>query len=231
MVSILKQNRKSKNMQEFEYHKKHFPYDACAAYLKEHSWKRDDFVKFFNRKKIASMEISEYVVGSKDTTTFCYGLWIGLKQLANIRSAFPTDFGVYYNKKKHQYVPDKRRWDNPEAAFESMKSAILDLLEAGEKEDLEALAKNPINSLVKGKILTTYYPNRYLSICSNNHLNYYMGSYGLNNASTKALNTVFKRELLVDFKNNDKIMRDWSLDQFAYFMWNVYPGAPKKKKQ
>lgn len=216
------------NIQEFEYHKKHFPYDACAAYWKEHSWKRDEFVNYFNRDKIAFMEINEYVVGNDNTTTFCYGLWIGLMQLANIRSAFPTDFGVYYSKKKHQYVPDKRRWDNPEAAFKSMKSAILNLLDAGSKEDIEALAINPINSMVKGKILSTYFPHRYLSICSNSHLNFYMRAYGLYNASTKDLNPVLKREVLVDFKNNDKIMKDWSHDQFAYFMWGVYPGAPKK---
>ena len=216
------------NIQEFEYHKKHFPYDECAAYWKEYSWKRDEFVNYFNREKIASMEISEYVVGSEDTTTFCYGLWIGLMRLANIRSVFPTVFGVYYSKKKLQYVPDKRYWNSPDEAFENMKTTILDLLDAGEKENLGALVNNHINSIVKGKILATYFPHRYLSICSTKHLDYYMGIYGLYNSSTKDLNPVLKREELVDFKNNDNIMNNWSLDQFAYFMWGIYPGAPKK---
>lgn len=222
-------NNIAMNIQEFEYHKKHFPYDACAAHWKENSWKREEFVSYFNPDKIASMEISEYVVGSGDTTTFCYGLWVGLMQLANIRSAFPTDFGVYYSKNKHQYVPDKRHWDNPEEAFECMKTAILGLLDAGKKEDLDALADNPLNAMVKGKILTTYFPHRYLSICSNTHINYYMKAFDLYNTSTKDINPVFKREILVDFKNNDMIMKDWSLDQFAYFLWGVFPKAQKNK--
>lgn len=216
------------NIQEFEYHKNHFPYDACAAYWKEHSWKREEFVRYFTRDKIESMAISEYVIGTGDTTTFCYGLLIGLMQLANIRNAFPTDFGVYYSKKKHDYVPDARRWTSAEEAFETMKSSILDLLDAGEKEDLDVLANNPINSLVKGKILATYFPDRYLSICSIKHLNYYMCAYNLYNKSTENLNPVFKREVLVNFKNNDEIMKNWTLDQFAYFMWGVYPRGPQR---
>lgn len=215
------------NIEDFEYHRNNFPYVACAAHWNEHTWKRDEFVCRFSLEKIADMTIDEYVVGYGDTTTFCYGLWRGLKHLANISSAFPTAFGVYYSKRLHHYVPDKSRWDNPETAFEEMRVAILELLDAGEKEDLDVLADNPINSMVKGKILTTYFPNRYLSICAENHLDYYMKAYGLYNTSTKDLNPIYKRELLIDFKNSDPIMKDWTLDQFAYFMWGVYPKSQK----
>ena len=219
------------NIHEFEYHKQHFPYAECAAYWLEHVWKRDDFVNTFSRDKIASMTIDEYVVGYGDKTTFCYGLWVGLKQLANIRSAFPTDFGVYYNKKLKNYVPDQNKWHDPMKAFESMRKSILDLLDAGEKEDLNLLAENPINSMVKGKILSVYYPNRYLSICATNHIDHYMKAYGLYNSSTEYLNPIYKREILSDFKNSDAIMKDWSLDQFAYFMWGVYPLSPRNSRK
>lgn len=217
------------NKEEFKNKRDHFPYEACALHWNEHVWKREEFVKRFSREKIASMSIEDYVVGHGDNTTFCYGLWRGLKRLANISSAFPTAFGVYYNKKLKSYVPDKTRWDNPEDAFKDMKAEILNLLEAAEREDMEALANNPINSMVKGKILTTYFPNRYLSICATTHLDYYMKAYGLYNTSTKGLDSVYKRELLVEFKNNDPIMKNWTLDQFAYFMWGVYPSDPRNK--
>lgn len=217
------------NIREFEFYKKHFPYDLCAQYWNEHVWKRDEFVNYFTLDKIATMTINEYVVGAGDKTTFCYGLWRGLKHLANIGSAFPTAFGVYYNKKLHNYVPDRTRWDDYEVAFEETRASILDLLDNGKKENLEGLAKNPINSMVKGKILTTYFPNRYLSICAMNHIDHYMKAYGLYNASTKDLDPVYKRELLRDFKNDDEVMKNWTLDQFAYFMWGVYPGDPRDR--
>ena len=146
--------------------------------------------------------------------------------MANISSAFPTAFGVYYNQKKKSYVADKARWLDPDKAFEQMKSLILELIDAGEKEDLETLANNPINSMVKGKILCTYFPSRYISICAENHIDYYMKAYDLYNNSTKSLNPVYKRELLLDFKNNDTIMKKWTLDQYAFFMWDVFPKSP-----
>lgn len=216
------------NIADFEYSKKHFPYEACALYWNEHGWKRDEFVKHFTREKIANMTIEEYVVGYGDTTTFCYGLWRGLMRLANISSAFPTAFGIYYNQRKKSYVVDRARWLDPDNAFEHMKSLILELLDAGEREDIETLANNPINSMVKGKILCTYFPNRYISICSESHIDYYMKAYDLYNNSTKDLNPVYKRELLLDFKNNDTIMKSWTLDQFAFFMWGVFPKSPKQ---
>lgn len=215
--------------EEFEYYRNHFPYVACAAHFNENVWKRDEFVKHFSREKIADMTIDEYVVGYGDKTTFCYGLLRGLIHFGNIASAFPTAFGVYYNKKERRYVPDKTRWDNPDVAFADMKASILDLLDAGENEMLDDLASNPINAMVKGKILTTYFPNRYLSICATTHLDYYMKAYGLYNTSTKGLDPVYKRELLIDLKNNDPIMKDWTLDQLAYFMWGVYPKAPNRQ--
>lgn len=214
------------DIEQFEYSKRHFPYELCALYWNEHSWKRDEFVKHFTRDKIANMTIEEYVVGFGDTTTYCYGLWRGLMRLANISSAFPTAFGVYYNQKKKSYVADKARWLDPDKAFEQMKSLILELIDAGEKEDLETLANNPINSMVKGKILCTYFPSRYISICAENHIDYYMKAYDLYNNSTKSLNPVYKRELLLDFKNNDTIMKKWTLDQYAFFMWDVFPKSP-----
>ena len=217
--------------EEFNYHRDHFPYNDCALYCNEHGRKRDEFVKHFTRDKIANMDIDEYVVGYGDQTTFCYGLWRGLKRLANISSLFPTAFGVYYSKKLRDYVPDKSRWVSPEFAFAYMKQSILQLLEAGEKEDLEALIDNPIHSAVKGKILCTYFPNRYIGICAETHIDYYMKAYGLYNNSTKDLNPILKREVLLNLKNNDPIMKGWTLDQFAYFMWAVCPGSPRKNKQ
>lgn len=215
------------NIEQFEYNKKHFPYEACAKYWNEHSWKRDEFVKYFTRDKIANMTIEEYVVGFGDNTTFCYGLWRGLMQLANISSAFPTAFGVYYNQRKNSYVADKAHWLDQDNAFEQMKAKILELIDAGEKGDLETVVNNPINSMVKGKILCTYFPSRYISICAVNHIDYYMKAYDLYNNSTKNLNPVYKRELLLDFKINDPIMKDWTLDQYAYFMWGVFPKSPR----
>src|SRR5690606_38776981 len=40
--------------------------------------------------------------------------------------------------------------------------------------------------------------------------------------------TVYKREKLLDFKNRYDIMSSWSVDMFAYFLYNIYPIGPNR---
>jgi hypothetical protein len=82
--------------------------------------------------------------------------------------------------------------------------------------------------MFKGKILSIYYPDRYLNIFSDEHLKYYLKSFDLDTKTTLRLDPVLKRELLIEFKNNDEVMRNWSTDMFSIFLYNFYPKKPTK---
>ena len=119
-----------------------------------------------------------------------------------------------------------KRGKNYKEAFTNVKKYLLELLEAGKQEDYDAIITNPISALFKGKILSTYYPEKYLNIFSQAHLDYYLNALNLDTAKLLKSNVLYKRQTLVDFKNSDKDMKEWSIYEFAYFLWSHYPKAP-----
>ncbi len=85
--------------------------------------------------------------------------------------------------------------------------------------------------MFKGKILCTYFPDRYLNVFSPDHLNYFLTQLDLDNEDIIRSDAIYKRELLIEFKNQDQVMKNWSLDLFSDFLYSEYPGRPPKEKQ
>ena len=83
--------------------------------------------------------------------------------------------------------------------------------------------------MFKSKIINTYFHNRYLNIHSNDHLNYYLTKLSLDFKKFSQTDPIYKREILLEFKNNDKIMEKWTIDLFGYFLWSRYPGSPNNR--
>lgn len=189
---------------------------------------RDEFVRKFNLEKIATMNIDEYVEGKQSKTSFCYILEHTLKGLGNFSGQYVTKFGVWYSSKDNEYKCETRLGDNYKQVFKEIRNYILDLLEAGRNHDYELIIKNRLNALLKGKILSVYYPEDYLNIFSNEHLDYYLKALDLDTPDLMKKNVVYKKIALLDFKNKDKDMRKWSVNMFATFLWSHYPKAPLK---
>ena len=59
-------------------------------------------------------------------------------------------------------------------AFNKVKSAILQLLKSADEEDLVAIRNSLLSPMFKGKILSTYFPNKYLNIFAKEHLEYFL---------------------------------------------------------
>jgi hypothetical protein len=197
---------------------------------------RVSFVNFFSRKRISSMEIDDYVAGVNLPTSgynFCYTLERKLDGLGRISGSPAPKFGVYYGKRgkkstnEYQFV--KKFGDTYQEAFEGVRQSLLELIDAGETENIEAIKDNLISPMVKGKILCTYFPDRYLNIFSPDHLDYYLIQLDLDTQKLILADPVFKREGLLEFKNQDPVMKNWSVDLFAYFLYTDYPGKPPKE--
>lgn len=195
---------------------------------------RAAFVKEFSLKHIAEMKIDEYVIG-KGNETFCYRLERELDGLGRTLGATAFKFGVYYgvvkgdNEFKYRY---SEKWgSNYKIAFQNIREALIELITAGKNEDIDAIVNSNISTMFKGKILSTYYPERYLNIFSNDHLNHYLQFYGLLNEEVLNADPVIKREVLMAFKNKDKVMKLWNADIFANFLYSTYPKSPVKEKQ
>ena len=190
---------------------------------------REKFTKYFNLDRIATMKLDDYVLGvvrPKIGRNFSYALEIELDSLGSISGSPAPKFGVYYGVrgekgKGYQFV--KRLGDTYQEAFKKIKESLLELLEAGENENIEAIKDNLISPMLKGKILSTYFPKRYLNIFSPDHLNYYLAQLGLDTAELIKADPVYKREELIRFKNQDEVMKNWNVDLFAKFLYSEYP--------
>lgn len=197
---------------------------------------RSSFVRYFTRNRIRTMELDDYVAGvdlPKKGFNFCYGLERQLDGLGRIIGATAFKFGVYYGRTRshenYEYRFTQKFGNTYPEAFEGVRESILELLVAGENENIDLIANNTLSPMFKGKILCTYFPDRYLNIFSPDHLNYYLTQLDLDTEELILSDAVYKREALMVFKNQDPVMRNWSVDLFANFLYTEYPGRPPRE--
>lgn len=218
------------NQREFQEAKDTFQYTRILDSRKPFHKLRKDFIKIFTLDKIAKMKIDEFVQGKQNRESFCYGLERTLDPLGKITGSTCDKFGVYFSEKDHEYSFVSRFGTDYKSAFKNIKQSIIELIEAGNQEDYDAIRKNLISPMFKGKILSTYFPNKYLNIFSNEHLDHYLIGLDLDTPELLKKDAIDKRRVLVEFKNNDPIMKSWDLDMFAVFLVTQYPKEPKALK-
>ncbi|UPA29939.1 DUF3883 domain-containing protein [Terrisporobacter glycolicus] len=206
---------------------------------------RLEFIDRFPPDQIMTMEIDEYIVGKKNddnTESFCYWLETKLMELGKIKGGTTADkkFGVYFGSRKNDAERKYRtipKWDkqlNPYKAFDCIKDEIVELLSVGVKSDYDAIDSNRISPMFKGKILSTYFPEKYLSIFSEDHLRYFMELLPIEYDTTSKYRIIDRQNLLIDFKNANTIMKDWSNIQFTKFLYTMYnprDGKVNRSKQ
>ncbi|MEI2695469.1 MAG: DUF3883 domain-containing protein [Saprospiraceae bacterium] len=198
------------------------------------------FVTYFNINKIKNMTVEDYVLGLEKPEkrfNFCYGLETQLKGLGWMVGGTSKKFGFYYGKlspdttNKFRYT--KLFGNNSKTALAKAKELILDLLEAGKSKDLKRIEANRLSPMFKGKILCTYYPKQFLNIFAKKHLDHFLSILDIATIELKNQSEVWKREVIMDYKKSDKVMKDWSVDIFSDFLYKTFPIPPKSsaKKQ
>ena len=186
--------------------------------------KREAFVAYFTPEHIEGMPIEEYTIGygNNGKHNFCYDLEHTLRGLGSIRGGSSKKFGVWYSAKENSYSYAKK-YGSAQIAYEQIRKNILDLLVAGDADDIKAIMQIPLALVFKGKILSTYYPEKYLNIFTAEHLDYFLKSLDINDP---AYSVEEKRVLLAKFKDSLPEMKDWSLQCFSRFLYEGYPKSP-----
>jgi hypothetical protein len=202
------------------------------AHLKEI---QKEFVNYFTTEKIKKMTVEDYVLGLEKPErgfNFCYGLETQLKGLGWMVGGTSKKFGFWFGKLKHEvnnkYRYTKQFGNSPKTALEVAKGLILDLLEAGKDKDLNRIDANKLSPMFKGKILSTYYPKRYLNIFAKEHLDHFLTLLDLATPELKKQHEVWKREALLEYKKSDIVMKSWTIDIFSDFLYELFPIPPKK---
>jgi predicted HNH restriction endonuclease len=188
---------------------------------------RKQFVNDFNMNKLMNMTKEEYVVGLGRKDSFCYRLETELQDLGNIHGATSAKFGLYYGKsgddKEEKYRCTKKFGDNPDDALKEIKKQIVYLRMDGEKKNLDAIRKCELAPLFRGKILAVFFPEDFLCIFADEHLDYFMQKLGITIVSND--DTLTKQLKLVEWKNNRPEMKDWNNHLFSNFLYSSF-GRP-----
>lgn len=112
---------------------------------KETEERRRKFVSDYTPRKIAQMRIDDFVIGKGSVNrSFCYRLERDLDKCGRILGATAAKFDVYYGKTKSDRRERYRHavhWgDNYTQAFDSIKAALVQLLDAAIIDDMTAIA-------------------------------------------------------------------------------------------
>lgn len=188
---------------------------------------RRRFVKRFSINKIESMGLDDYIEGKGNKESFCYGIERDLDGLGRIKGSPSIKFGIYYSKDEGKYQFAHKFGKTAKSAFNAIRQELIVLLKAGELDDIDAISQNKLSLMFKGKILATYYPERFLNIFDNEHLTHYLRVLNLDTESLVKQDAVYKREELTRFKNSDPDMKEWDLDLFGKFLYQNWPPASK----
>jgi len=196
---------------------------------------RKKFVEDFNQEKLKNLTLQEYALGKSNyKETFCYNLEFTLDSLGSMGASPSTKFGIYFGKYKGKegtkYWFTERYGNTQEEAFAKIKSELNNLYEAGLTDNLEKIKGNMLAPNFRAKILSTYFPDKYLPIFSGSHLSHYLVQFNLDTSENLKSDVYEKRRILLEFKNQDPIMKTWTNDIFSYFLYTIYPKAPGKSR-
>ncbi len=190
---------------------------------------RGAFLKAFPLKRLQDLTIETYVIGLQ-SPTFCSYVEAKTRYWAAIQGSPAFKFGIYFGLRKpnpnKQYQWTRKFGTTAEGAFTAVKAALLNLVREGARTtpDFAAIDKNPLSQMFKAKILSLYFPERFLAVCSKDHLEVIGGEVGL--PDTEWWSEIQSR--LMDVKAGNPVTNAWSNPRFMRFLVDTY--IPKKRK-
>lgn len=197
--------------------------------FKDLELRRKQFVRDYPESRIKRLKLDEYIVG-KGQETFCNRLERELEGLGRITGSSARKFGVWYghNGKKSTvgYKHTKKFGVSFNQAFLNVKQDVVDLLEAGRKGAYAEIDQSELCNLVRGKILSVYFPKKYLNIFVHDHLDYFLSHLNLMSGADTILE---KQQTILDFKNADAVMKSWSTQEFMSFLYWSFDSPEGQK--
>lgn len=190
---------------------------------------RKEFLSKFPVEEIENMLIEDYISPeSSKKITFCKWLEFELGNLGKISNRYNNLFGIQYNKDGEYSI--FKHWDksrNIEKGFKKIKKEIKNLIIAGANEDFEFISKSRLTKTFKGKILSTYYPDKYFSVFKESDINIFLINLGVE--FDEKLEIDEKKKLLVEYRNNNKELKKFDNYMFMKFLYFTKKNSNKPK--
>lgn len=199
-------------------------FESTYEDLATHS--RGEFLRAFPINRLSRMTLEEYVIGHQ-SPTFCTHVEVKTRPWANIQGATANKFGIYFGKtkgdanKKYRYTA--KYGATADEAFVAVKMALIALVQLGQAPDLDfqAIDESPLSQMFKAKILSLYFPEKFLNVCSADHLRMLGAELGFE----EDLPASEYQHLLLRTKLQNTTTRKWSNPKFMAFLYSEYIDA------
>lgn len=184
---------------------------------------RKEFVSEFNRDTLKNLTLEQYAMRTGDKKNFCYRLEREQIGMGDIRNATAQKFGIWVRKSTGEYDFTKKYGKTAEEAFSVIRDELCKLVDAGEVDDYTAIRNNKIAPIVRFKILSMYYPNKFLTIHSERHLSYFCEKADV--PFTMDDDELVLQRKLILWKNSQTKIRDYSLLEYVAYLYEKF-GVP-----
>jgi hypothetical protein len=215
-------------------------YSISQEYLDSKEKGRLEFVAKFPIDKISELSIDEYVLGT-DKESFCY--WLEFKKIEDkvilfgIGGGNASKFGLYKSKDgiyQLGFGENKKSLNGKELEnyFSKIKNTIILAIKYVSENRISEIKKMdiPFGNMILQKILSIYYPEKFITIGSSSVLIDLAKYINLQNIELNPNNLIeinYECKKVIDsipeFKN-------WSYDKIGTFIWNYFEGEIKKDK-
>lgn len=196
-------------------------------FMSEESKKlHEEFLKKFPLEKIKELTLEEYTNLNK--TSFCYWVENKLNDLGNIHGATSFKFGIYeyISEPTLQSSDEKYAWydrfgNTSQEAFNNIKAYIVQIIEASQKGDYEAIDSIDISEMFKWKIAFLYSDDKLINWFSKETLVDFAKYFG-ETFDDKTPTSTIQRFLI-------KIKRDKTLKEFSTELFMIWKnkGEPQ----
>lgn len=187
---------------------------------------RIKFVADFPIDNIYSLTMEEYLIakeGYGNRNSFCRRMLYDLRPLSSMGNVRFDVFGIYLKdginislSKTFENIFD----DNFEAAFSYIKGSIRDLLINVGLEKYEAIKECKLNRSFIYKLISVYYPNRFVPVGTARTLNQYCDRLGLKYDDSEEM--IYRNLKLVDWKLHQPETENWEnwlVMTFCDWLW------------
>lgn len=184
------------------------------------------FVNQFPIEKIPTLSLREYLIGKTGFNTensFCRRMRYDLNGLASLGNVRYDIFGIYYNSNGSIALSKTFRnlfGSDTVSAFEYIKKEIFSVLKAAENDDYSRIISSKLNSSFRYKLITVYYPDKFIPVVTNGVLNEYCYRVGLSIDPKDPM--LFRNLTLKEWKDHNAEISSWEnskLMRFCDWLW------------
>lgn len=182
---------------------------------------RKQFVSDYAIEEIPKLSLEEYLIGKAgvgSSDTFCRRMRYDLQGLSSMGNVRFDIFGIYYDANGHYALSKtfKNMFGNDfKSAFKYIKNEMVSLLKAASEDDYKGIITNRLNSSFRYKLITVYFPEKFIPVVTNSVLKEYCYRVGLSINPNDPM--IYRNIDLKAWKDRNPELSKWSNDKLMRF--------------